>query len=137
MSEKLSIDNSMGMASSKKINKNLVNSQQNYKKDFFKISEQDDYLKQRLEVSSHGKQEEEKEEEEKWLELREDYYSLAFYAFYVDEDETEENKILSQLQQKDFDETKLFELLCNPVISSGLSDENKSEFKDIKKDEFI
>jgi hypothetical protein len=71
------------------------------------------------------------------LELREDYYSLAFYAFYVDEDEKEENKILSQLQQKDFDETKLFELLCNPVISSGLSDENKSEFKDIKKDEFI
>jgi hypothetical protein len=45
----------MGMASSNKINKNLINSQHNYKKDFFKISEQDDYLKQRLEVSSHGK----------------------------------------------------------------------------------
>jgi len=39
LSEKLSNDNSMGMASSKNINKNLVNSQHNYKKDFFKISE--------------------------------------------------------------------------------------------------
>ena len=31
----------------------------------------------------------------------------------------------------------MFAILCNPVISSGLSEDNKSEFNDIKKEDII
>lgn len=44
-------------------------------------------------MSSHSNEKKEVEEE-KWLELNEDYYSLAFYAFYIDEEEHEEKKII-------------------------------------------
>ena len=48
-----------------------------------------------LHLSSEFNSELKEEEKDEWLELCEDYYSLAFFVFFIDDDEKEENSILS------------------------------------------
>ena len=56
----------------------------------------DSYLVKKVNLAQ-PKKEESPHKEIEYLQLRQDYYSLAFYSFYIDDEEKEDNNLLEQL----------------------------------------
>ena len=104
----------------------------NYKMDFMKMSPDNRFTHRKTDMNSG----------EQFYELTDDLYSLGFFAFYIDDEERDENYILQHFQNKDsnFPDTQVTESQKSDVdkderISMSKFQDKIEELK-ISKDDF-